>query len=342
MENINDLIYAYSLGCLEDDELQRLKSYQDSEEEPELRELGEFQNLVSLLPSTLTIENPDPELKDNVAKKLYRLKDEIKAQRQKNKPMINVQETNVEKEPEISLKEMVNSLKEPEYSLKEPEGQTPENNTFQANELDDNDAQNLVEGTFDLSSIKKNPPSIMTPTAIKKNNNFMIWGIVIIILLALGIMVVYFNMSLKTNSLNSEVEKLKKEIGSLNVRLISNQEISEILQSPDVQIINLKGTNLTPTSFGKIIIGADRETGYIQLAQMPSVAEYKLFQLWVSISGSYISLKTFQPSDTMGFYSFKMLNLPKGDEINFLVTEESSKGSTTPDSKIFLRGSFTP
>src|SRR5665647_3673520 len=104
MENINDLIYAYSLGCLDKEELERLKSLNDSTEELDFKELGEFQNLVSLLPSTLTLENPDPQLKDNVAKKLYRLKDEIKAQRQKNKPISNIPETKEENESDSTLK----------------------------------------------------------------------------------------------------------------------------------------------------------------------------------------------------------------------------------------------
>jgi hypothetical protein len=327
LENINDLIYAYSLGCLEDEELQRLNLHQDNNEELDIKELGEFQNLVSLLPSTLTLEIPDPQLKDNVAKKLYRLKDEIKAQRQKNKPTLNNQDNKEEKEPE--------------HSLKEPEEVNSENNTFNANQIEDNEIQNLIEESIDLSSNNKIPLA-NTTFPVKKNNNFMIWGIALFILLAIGSMVTYWNISLKTNNLNNEVEKLKKEIGSLNIQLIGNQEIQEMLQSPDVQVINLKGTNTNPNSFGKIIIGADRGAGYVQIAQMPAIPGNKIFELWVSISGSYVSLKTFQPSDTMGFYSFKILKLPKEEDINFLITEEPFKGSTTPGNKVYLRGIFNP
>jgi len=327
LENINDLIYAYSLGCLEDEELQRLNSRQDNEEELNMKELGEFQNLVSLLPSSLTIEMPDPQLKDNVAKKLYRLKDEIKAQRQKNKPALNIQDTKDEIEPE--------------HSLNEPEIVNSENNSFNTNQLEENDIQKLFEGNLDLSSNNKIPLTRAT-FPVKKNYNFMIWGGALFILLALGAIVMYWNISLKTNNLNNEVEKLKKEIGSLNIQLIGNQEIQEMLQSPDVRVINLKGTNTNPNSFGKIIIGTDRGTGYIQFAQMPTIPENKIYELWVSISGSYVSLKTFQPSDTMGFYSFKILNLPKEEDINFLITEEPLRGSTTPGNKVYLRGTFNP
>jgi hypothetical protein len=327
LENINDLIYAYSLGCLDKEELERLKSLNNGEEELNFKELGEFQNLVSLLPSTLTLETPDPQLKDNVAKKLYRLKDEIKAQRQKNKPIANIQETQ--------------EITEPDSTLKESELQPAENKAFHDNQIDDNDAQRFVEGTLDLAS-NQNLPSSLPTIPVKKKNNFNTWAVVLIFILIVGFVIAYLKFSLATNNLNNEVDKLKKEVGDLNIKLIGNQEIQEMLQSPEVHVINLKGTDLSPNSFGKLIIGSDRGTGYIQFSQMPAISEDKLFQLWAGISGEYIKLKTFQASDTMGFYSFKIQNLPKGDDINFLVSEEVSSGSMTPTNKIYLRGIFTP
>ena len=148
MENINDLIYAYSLGCLDKEDLEILMSQDNSNEDLNSKELGEFQNLVSLLPSTLTLETPDPELKDNVAKKLYRLKDEIKAQRQKNKPISNIPETKEENEPGTTLNES--------------ELHPVENSVFTDNQIEDNEAQKFVEGTLDLANIQNLPPSLST------------------------------------------------------------------------------------------------------------------------------------------------------------------------------------
>jgi len=287
--------------------------------------LGEFQNLASLLPSTLKIENPDPQLKDNVAKKLYRLKDEIRAQRQKNKPSLNIQEANGEK-TEDSLPEAQKKL-------------NPEYYSFESAETKGNDVQNMVEGQNGLL-INKEIPHIRPIVPIKKNSKMMILGALLFFLLSIGIVLTYLNISLKTSNLDNEVEKLKKEVGSLNILLISNQEIQEMLQSPDVQVINLRGTSFNSMGFGKLIIGSNKGAGYIQIAQMPAIPEDKIFQLWVRISGSYLSLKTFQPSDTMRFYSFKMLTLPKVDDISFFITEEPSSGSTIPSKKVYLQGTF--
>ena len=325
MENINDLIYAYSLGCLDNEELRRLREHLNSGENHNIQELGEFQNLVSLLPSTLKIENPDPQLKDNVAKKLYRLKDEIRAQRQKNKPSSNVQEATGEKVQDSSQEEQ--------------ERLNPEYKAINSASAEENDAQKLDEEPIDLSS-NMEIPLFRPMTPIKKNSTLMIFGVVLFFLLAIGITLTYLNISVKTSNLDNEVDKLKNEVGNLNIQLISNLEIQKMIQSPDVQMINLRGTSLDPNSFGKLIIGLDKGAGYIKLAQMPAIQGDNIFQLWVNISGSYLSLKTIQASDTMGFYSFRMLTLPKGNDINFLITEEPLSGSTTPSSKVYLRGTF--
>ena len=327
MENLNDLIYAYSLGCLNPEEHQKFLEHINSSDELNIQALGEYQNLASLLPSILTIENPDPQLKDNVAKKLYRLKDEIRAQRQKNKPTLNNHESKEEKKQDSSIKE--------------PEILTPENGVYKSTPPEEYDFQNIVGGTIDLSSNKKiSPARPIVP--VQKNYHTVIWGVVLFSLLVLGIIVTYLNISTKTNNLINEIETLKKEVGVLNIQLIGSQEIQEMLQSPDVQVVNLKGTNFNPQSFGKLIIDSEKGVGYIKLAQMPSIPEDKLFQLWVSISGNYINLKSFQSADTIGFYSFKMLTLPKGESINFRITEEPASGVTTPSNKVYLQGILNP
>lgn len=69
------LLHAYSLGCLDKEELNSLLKFFDTAKEYPWQELGEFQNLAALLPSFLNIEEPPAQLKDRVARTLYRLRD---------------------------------------------------------------------------------------------------------------------------------------------------------------------------------------------------------------------------------------------------------------------------
>jgi len=74
-------IQAYALGCLDRTEYSGLKDYLSSGENYPWQELGEYQNLAALLPSILNMEMPSPVIKDNVARRLYRVRDEIKHKR---------------------------------------------------------------------------------------------------------------------------------------------------------------------------------------------------------------------------------------------------------------------
>lgn len=81
-QEASDLIYAGVLGCLDKVDQMKLNDYLKSGGEL-LPNVGELQNIAVLLPIILQAENPDPGLKDKVARKLYRIKDEIRAKSKK-------------------------------------------------------------------------------------------------------------------------------------------------------------------------------------------------------------------------------------------------------------------
>ena len=110
-----ELLYAYALGCLDEDDLINLKQYLNSNEDYYWQELGDFQNLSALLPSILAIEKPNPEVKDRVARKLYRIRNEIKAKRDKLKsgqPVSKVSNEEEEAEPEKVIEPVEESVVE--------------------------------------------------------------------------------------------------------------------------------------------------------------------------------------------------------------------------------------
>ena len=73
-----DLIYASVLGCLDRADQKKLNEYIKSGGKLPSN-MGELQNIAAMLPVILQAETPDAQLKDKVARKLYRIKDEIRA-----------------------------------------------------------------------------------------------------------------------------------------------------------------------------------------------------------------------------------------------------------------------
>ena len=82
-----ELIKLSTIGCISEEEQASLNSLMLEDENFPWKELGDFQNLVALIPSALVIEMPSWELKDKVARKLYTLRDEIKSQKEEEKPV---------------------------------------------------------------------------------------------------------------------------------------------------------------------------------------------------------------------------------------------------------------
>ena len=112
-----DLIKLEVLGCINEKDGENLRMMKESEVDFPWKELAEYQNLVSLLPSSLDIKYPDSELKDKTAMKLYNIRDEIKAKLDAKKPKEVpvapvVEETLEEKPPEPIVEQEINFVED--------------------------------------------------------------------------------------------------------------------------------------------------------------------------------------------------------------------------------------
>lgn len=76
---IHEMISAFAAGCMDKGNFVQFKDYLNEGGELPVGELGEIQNIVSMIPIILELEQPDPAIKDKVARKLIGMKDEIKA-----------------------------------------------------------------------------------------------------------------------------------------------------------------------------------------------------------------------------------------------------------------------
>lgn len=109
-KDYQDLIYAFAFGCLDLEEHSEFLDYQSQDPNFDWNKLGEYQNLAALLPSILTIENPEADVKSKVAKKLYSLKDEIR--KKKKKLTLEIIESEPEKkEYEKTKPEIIEDVK---------------------------------------------------------------------------------------------------------------------------------------------------------------------------------------------------------------------------------------
>jgi hypothetical protein len=94
------LVKAMALGCLDHAEDDELINYMETAEEFPWAELGEYQNLVSLLPLYLPLELPENEVKENLKSKLLELQ-KLLSPVQEEKPILVEEEVSTFEEAKV-------------------------------------------------------------------------------------------------------------------------------------------------------------------------------------------------------------------------------------------------
>ena len=236
-----DLIKAKTLGCLTKDEDAEFKEYMESGEDFPWDVLGEYQNLTAMLPILLQLEVPDSELKDTVARKLYKIIEELKAKQQAELPPVpEIETTEAEIESEIE-QEVEEALPEETIKFSVDEGSSlsePDLSTVSSEnvldlpvaeqDIEEKSRREKVEDIVDeklerqrtIEYIDKYHKEEMAALegASKKNKLFSIILFVIsLILLA----VVYFLLS---SDISSNKEKIENKIGFDGSRTIQQDE----------------------------------------------------------------------------------------------------------------------
>jgi len=111
-----ELIKSYAIGCSGKDDTELLKSLMDSDPDFPWKAVGEYQNIAALLPSSLMIELPSKDLKDNIARELFRYKEEIEAKQKLKKAREESSTLKEVSQPETEI-EPVASEEQPEQLI---------------------------------------------------------------------------------------------------------------------------------------------------------------------------------------------------------------------------------
>jgi len=406
-----DLLYAYALGCLNKSDLKRLQDYLKTSEDFAWEELGEYQNLIALLPSILSTEVPNPQLKDKVARRLYRIKEEIAVKKisppqniqqkqamvgksitddQNVKPYTQPEENEVivekESSPNSEMQTVKNEIKHenhfpdknefqavtskkkildtirPSYDTQirlrvtdeeKHEKQKPKeetdlndeeivNDTFEFPEKKDDDKFYKTRPKEPLKIVNKPYSSIERHEEVPKkffNKNLIIISSLFVVVLV-GIIFTYFKISSDVTNYKQGVDKLNRQINDLSSQVNTNQDLQKLLVSKDVKIVNLNGTKIAQDGYGKLIMSFEENKGYLQLFDMPILAEGKSYELWINISGKLLALGVFNSQGNIEYFPFSVPEIPENKKVSFYLTETPSGDSQKPFGNIYLTGTM--
>lgn len=313
---VHQIISAYTTGCLDRDNFIQFMNYMREGGELPKGEMGELQNVTSLIPTLLELEEPPPDLKNQVAKRIL----ELEAERKKKVKKTAVPKT----EPEVVVDNKTKTREKTSATevLKE-EVNKDKTKTFEKIEKHDVDQKEKV------------PESNLIP-----------WIILGVVSLVLVISTVYFLFM--NNALKDEVADIKIQLSSFQSEVVQTNkfvnehiELIEFLNYKNVEIVNFQPTENKPDAYGKLFISLDVGEAILQLKNMPRLTSRESFQLWMVNETQSFSLGTVFPNPGVEYYKIKNLpSLDKKDILMFRITKEVRGGSDTPQGQLFLFGAF--
>ncbi|OGU34628.1 MAG: hypothetical protein A2068_14700 [Ignavibacteria bacterium GWB2_35_6b] len=351
------MISAFAAGCMDQENYKQFKNYIRSGGELPEGELGELQNVISLVPAVLDLEQPHSELKEKVAKKLISLQDEIK-KRIKDKKEKGIQEfTELTGERKtFGTREAPRSdpfatdLHEKRYSQEEVRISSGAQKELKQPRTDEpREVKKPVAQSLPFQPEKSSQRNSQLPSGTQPVNSKLLMGLWIGIgLLTVVLIVGAFYFFKTTGSLETQVETLTIQGNELRNQLTSTtkfvtdySEFIDFFNYKDIKIVNLAGGELSPGSSGRLFISFEAHEALLKLNDLPSPSPEEAYQVWIESRGVSYSLGLFLPKPGDKYLSIKSIPSVAETDVDIVrVTNENRAGSDQPLGSTYLSGIF--
>ena len=227
------LIKAKALGCLEQSEDNELIEFMEIAEDFPWADLGEYQNLVSLLPLYLPLELPGNEVKDNLVIKLTELRNELFPVQEPEPEIVEeelptVEEEIVSNEVEINMEDVDNHV-EQDLNIQDdiiPEVQEEETREIKEDVVIDSKPaykKDLFEEQREKTdrrireNIKKLDDEIATLEQTVKRNFMISLGLIVVLIVM--VIFIYLSLSSRISDQQDKIDRLQNSIGLITPQL---------------------------------------------------------------------------------------------------------------------------
>lgn len=334
---IQEMIAAFAVGCMDKENFIQFKDYLDAGGELPAGVLGELQNIVALIPIILEIEEPSPSIKDEVAKKLISLQDEIK--------------TRIREERKKTLTTIEKTVKKTKEATKP---------TFQISELtkltsakDEEEYEKSKKIKYEGSVIPEQPQQYFTPpkqpvlpqVKDKSGSGFIGWFALLLSIILFSILGYYSFTSIESlnrqiEELNHDITSFRSELGASNSFMNNYLSFIEFFNYKDVVVVNLNSADPNEKASARVFLAFDVKEGLVQFKNVKPLQPNQGYQLWAVSKGISYSMGVYSPSGSEYIHISTFPFIPKENIEMLKVTIESNAGSPTPSTQNYLIGTF--
>ncbi len=366
---IYEMTAAFAAGCMDKANYVQLKDYIDAGGELSPRDLGELQNIVSMIPVILELEEPAPEIKDMVAKKLIGIKDEIKAKLINEKRRTGATftrstsfgKTSVSP-PKLSSLTFANRTTRPIGQTKEISDEEIKRNlgiNGDILKLSRAFTQIKEPGNKAQTIQREEPPRIVTqkpstsakeleaePQQERTGSSAAGWIALLLTIILFTVLGYYTFTSVEAlrrqiDNLKADITALQSSLNSANNFVTNYNSLVQFFNYSDIVVVNMSSPDPNEKASAKILLSFNEKEGLIQFQNVKALSLNKVYQVWMINRGQAYSLGVYRPAggEYLKITSFPFL--PKEQIESFKVTVESDAGASGPSQNVYLVGSFS-
>ena len=331
---INEMISAFAIGCMDKENYTQFRNYVENKGKLPKGELGDLQNIISLIPTIIDIEKPSDNLKNELGKRLIQIQKDIR-----NKVVEDRRETRIDITDEFIKRDEATRV----FDVSEKRmGASPKTIVSEP-------PKPVVPKT--IPPKKDNLTRLnTTPTIVEEKSNLssLIHWVFSAILLIL-IIVLYFlisgrisDLEDKNATLETRAVKLRTDIARSNDFLRQNMEFIEFFNNPYIEMIPLKGTDNSSKENGRVFLSMGSGEGLLQLNNMPQLETEMTFKLWLVSKNGTFSLGKFEVKPDKKYMPITEIPFVLKEDIEMLTVTKENKESTslTPNGETILFGSI--
>ncbi|PIQ09999.1 MAG: hypothetical protein COW71_04445 [Ignavibacteriales bacterium CG18_big_fil_WC_8_21_14_2_50_31_20] len=329
---VKEMISAFALGCMDKSNFKQFRDYFEHNGKLPKGELGDLQNIIALIPTILDIDLPDPDVKNELGKRLIQIQKDMK-------------EGIIENRRETRIKGTANFVQRDSstkiFDVSEKRIQAPNNIP-----VEDSPKQKTLKTLPKKENITRLNITQPQQKASNRLSIVFIWAFLVFIIVAL--VVFYNSFSNAVDILNSSNLDLANKISKLRTDLVrtedfvnQNIEFIEFFNNPNIELVNLKGINPNSKESGKLFVSLGSGEGLLQLQNMPHLEAEMSFQLWLVSKAGTFSLGAFEIRPDKKYIKFSQIPYVIREDIEmFRITKESKGGSIAPTSETILFGAL--
>jgi len=329
---VKEMISAFALGCMDKSNFKQFRDYFEHNGKLPKGELGDLQNIIALIPTILDIDLPDPDVKNELGKRLIQIQKDMK-------------EGIIENRRETRIKGTANFVQRDSstkiFDVSEKRIQAPNNIP-----VEDSPKQKTLKTLPKKENITRLNITQPQQKASNRLSIVFIWAFLVFIIVAL--VVFYNSFSNAVDILNSSNLDLANKISKLRTDLVrtedfvnQNIEFIEFFNNPNIELVNLKGINPNSKESGKLFVSLGSGEGLLQLQNMPHLEAEMSFQLWLVSKAGTFSLGAFEIRPDKKYIKFSQIPYVIREDIEmFRITRESKGGSIAPTSETILFGAL--